>query len=234
MTTPLVITEQTVRDYFQLNAATDSRYSDANIGSNIRAATGFLERNTGRFFYDRPGFTMTFTTQGRAQLFIPGLRTPTAVVWQGAALSWALPPINTSASWFLPDIQQSGLYTGFQFRVFRVPEQGGERWKANPNWWDQGDDSPYHPMNRGGGWTFNSLPNDLAITGDWGYAVADLPDPFLHALKVLAGYYTMRPGSVLATVAMTPGGSTQKLMDLPSEVRDFIIEWQLGEQAVGI
>ena len=58
MTTPLIISAQDVRDYLDLNSpGTQSSYSDATIGSNIRSALYYLEHKTGRFLYDRPATT---------------------------------------------------------------------------------------------------------------------------------------------------------------------------------
>ena len=231
MTAPAFVSVQSVRDYLELNSpGSTSKYSDATIGSNIRAASATLERATQRFFADRPNATYVFTTEGRAQFYIPGIRTVTGVNWQGSALTFSLPPLNTGAGWFLPDVQQSGIYTGFQMRIFR--SLGLQSYKANPLWFDMNLDSPYHPANRGGGVMQHTLPNDLTITGDWGYADADLPEPLLHATKVLAAFYTMRPASILADVAITPAGGVLNYTQMPAEVRDFIEQWRIGEQAV--
>jgi hypothetical protein len=231
MTAPAFVSVQSVRDYLELNSpGSTSKYSDPTIGSNIRAASGSLERATGRFFADRPGATYTFTTEGRAQFYIPGIRNVTTVNWQGSAVTFSVPPLNSGAAWFLPDVQQSGLYTGLQMRVFR--SQGQNSWLANPQWFDMNLDSPYHPANRGGGVMQHTVPNDLTITGDWGYADADLPEPLLHATKVLAAFYTMRPASILADVAITPAGGVLTYSQSPAEVRDFIEQWRIGDQAV--
>lgn len=221
-----------VRDYLTLNSpGSSSLYTDATIGSNIRAASASLERATQRFFADRPNETKVFTTEGRAQFFIPGIRTVTAVNWQGSAMTFSVPPGNSGACWFLPDVQQSGIYTGLQLRVYRSTPQG---YLANPDWFDMNLDSPYHPANRGGGYMQHTIPNDLTITGDWGYLDADLPEPLLHATKVLASFYTMRGPTILADVILTPAGGVMNLAKFPGEAQDFITEWRLGEQAVVI
>lgn len=233
MTAPAFVSTQSVRDYLELNSpGSTSKYSEGTIGSNIRAASSTLERATQRFFADRPGVTLTFTTEGRAQFFIPGIRTVTAISWQGAPLTFSLPPSNTGAAWFLPDVQQSGIYTALQMRVFRQSGIYGGGYRADPNWWDKGSDSPYAPWNRGGGVMAHTMPNDLTITGDWGYADADLPEPLLHATKVLAGFYTMRGPTLLADVILTPSGGVMNVARMPGEVVDFISEWHLGEMAV--
>ena len=233
MTTPAFVSEAAVRDYMELNGVSSlSRYSSASIGSNIRAASVNIERWTGRFFANRPVATYVFTTEGRAAFFIPGIRNVTSVTWQGGSLAFAVPPGNNGACWFLPDVQQSGILTGFQLRVFRSQEMGAPNYLANPNWFDQGNDSPYHPANRGGGINQHSLPNDLVIVGDWGYADADLPEPLLHATKVLASWYTIRPASILANISLSPQGAVMNYGSLPPEVEDFVRDWRLGEQAV--
>lgn len=238
VTVPAVLDVAAVRDYMMLEANNPigtSRYTPATIGSNIRAAFGYLEKATRRFFADRPATSLVFTTEGRASLYIPGIRTPTTVTWQGGPLTFSTPPAaNTGAGWFLPDIQQTGLFTGFQLRVYQSWNQGGRPWLANPQWFDTAMDSPYHPANRGGGYSYSSLPNDLVIAGDWGYADADLPDALLHAWKVLASWYTQRPAALLANSVVTPAGGIIEYSHLPVEVGDFITEWRLGEMAVGV
>jgi len=244
MTAFMPIDVQSVRDYMMLevnNPTGASRYSDGTIGSNIRAASTNLERATRRFFEDRPAATYTFTTQGRAALYIPGIRNPTGVSWQGGPLTIALPPSNNGSCWFLEDTfpgQMGHMYTGVQLRVFQNMNSSGPSWLANPEWFDRNLDSPYHPANRGGGNSFNSLPNDLSITGDWGYAAADLPEPYLHTAKVLAAFYTQRPASLLADVAITPSGGVLNYAQMPAEVANavmgFVSLYGLGEQAVSV
>ena len=172
----------------------------------------------------------------------PGGAAPISVgpffVAVGGPLTIALPPSNNGSCWFLPDVQQSGIYTGVQLRVFRNAESSGPSWLANQEWFDRNLDSPYHPANRGGGMSFNSLPNDLSITGDWGYADADLPEPLLHATKVLAAFYTLRPASLLADVAITPSGGVLNYAQMPPEVANtvmgFVSLYGIGEQAVAV
>jgi hypothetical protein len=61
-----------------------------------------------------------------------------------------------------------------------------------------------------------------------------MPDDVLHAVKVLASFYTLRPQSVLAGAQVTPEGALLSYRELPMEVRGFIDEWTLGEQAVAV
>jgi len=214
-----------VREYLDLNtSASSSKYSDATIGSNIKAAGWYLERATGRYFGNRTATTLRFTTNGSAFLVLPGLRTATSVTLQGAALT------ADASYWLLPDAQQTGVYVGIQFRAFGT-RQDGPWWLGNPEWFDRDLDSPFFPGNRGAGRT--SLPNDLIIVGDWGYT--DLPDPLLHATKVLAGYYTKRPDALLSGALATPDGGSVDLSQVPVEVAMFVEEWKTlsGAQGTG-
>jgi hypothetical protein len=238
------ISIQSVRDYMMLepnNPTSASRYKDETIGSNMRAASANLEMATRRFWEDRPATTYTFTTQGRAALYIPGIRNPTGVSWQGGPLTIALPPSNDGSCWFLEDSypgQMGHMYTGVQLRVFSNRNSSGPSWKSNPLWFDQGADSPYAPWNRGVGDSFNSLPNDLAITGDWGFADGTQPEPYFHTVKVLTAFYTLRPASLLADVAITPSGGVLNYAQMPAEVANavmgFVSLYGLGEQAVAV
>jgi len=57
-----------------------------------------------------------------------------------------------------------------------------------------------------------------------------VPDGVLHAIKVLAAFYTMRPASLLADVAITPAGGVVNYSSLPGEVQTFVNQWSIGEQ----
>lgn len=223
MTAPSFVSAASVREYMGLNAvASTSQYTDATIGSNIRAASWTLERATGRIFADSSR-TLAFTTNGAAYLTLPGLRTATSVTLQGSALT-------ADSTYFLtPDSQQTGVYTGIQFRAFGT-RRGGPWWLSNPEWFDRGLDSRFYPANYGGGDV--SLPNDLSIAGTWGFA--DLPEPVLHATKVLAAYYTKRPDAILSGSLVTPDGNFVNLSSLPVEVVQFVTEWRVGPWAASV
>lgn len=230
MTAPSFVSVASVLEYLQLNSpGTTSQYSAATVGSNIRAASWTLEKVTQRWFNDRPAVTWTGTSNGRAQVYIPGFRTVSGVTIQTAPL------LSGSSFWLLPDAQNTGIYTGLQLRAF---VSGGRNpsmpWLANPNWFDINADSPWYPPNYGGGYNQSSMPNDLVVTGDGGYTAANLPEPLLHATKVLAAFYTLRPNSLLADVAITPAGGVVNYSQLPNEVVSFIREWTIGEQAVSV
>ncbi len=222
-----------VRAYMNLNSTpSTSQYTDQTIESNIRAASSTLERATGRWAGDRPAVTATFTTQGRAELFIRGFRSFTTVTLQGAAL------VNGQSYWPHEDTMATGIYVAIQLRVFRQWNTGPRPWLSNPQWFDRNLDSPYYPGNYGGGWTYSSLPNDLVIVGNGGWADADLPEPWRHATKILASFYTMRPASILADVAITPSGGVLNYSQMPPEIAagllGFVEQWRVTEQAVAV
>ncbi len=222
-----------VRSYLDLNATpSTSQYTDQTIESNIRAASYTLERATGRWLADRPNVTATFTTQGRAELFIHGFRSVSSVTLQGAAL------LANQSYWLHEDAQATGIYLAIQLRVFRQWNTGPRPWLSNPQWFDRGLDDPYFPGNYGGGWTYSSLPNDLVIVGDGGYLDANLPEPIRQASKILAAFYTMRPASILADVAITPQGGVLNYSQMPPEIAagllGFVNQWRVSEAAVSV
>lgn len=228
MSTTQPIAVSAVLDYLALNSpGSTSQYTVGTIGSNIRAAAAGLEKATQRWFMDRPATTLTLTTNGRAQVYIRGFRTITSATIQTAPL------VSGNSYWALPDAQGSGIYTGLQLRAFTSQSRDPSRpWLANPNWFDINADSPWYPPNYGGAYAQSSLPNDLVIVGDGGYTDANLPEPFLEAVKIWAAFKTMRPASLLADVAITPQGGVVTYSSLPPEVQSFIGEWKIGETAV--
>lgn len=216
MADPAFISAASLRAYLELNTvSSSSKYDDGTLGSNIRAASAFLQRRTGRQFADQTA-TKLFTTQGRTAITIPGLRAATTVTQQSTTLT------ADSTYWLLPDSQNTGVYTGIAFRGF-----GGRGsalgYLSNPEWFDRNLDTQW---GRYGG--YYSLPNDLSIAGTWGHTDANLPEPLLHATKVLAGWYTLRPDSILANVSVSPEGTVRDYSNLPPEVLAFLNDWTLG------
>jgi hypothetical protein len=207
------VTTQDVRDYLNIEGVGPMKYSDALIGSNIRAASSFLQKATGRQFENQTGVTKTYTTNGAAAIKIADLRTATSISLQGSELD------ADESYWLISD--NHGVNTTLQFRAFG----GGSSYLSNPQWFDRNLDRAYY---RGTG----SLPNDLVITGDWGHD--PLPDDLLHATKVLAAYYTRRPSSLLADAQVTPEGAELRYSSLPHEVQGFISSWTLGTLMVSI
>jgi hypothetical protein len=132
--------------------------------------------------------------------------------------------------YLIPDPMQTGLYTAIQFRGFGSRSYG-YGYLSNPEWFDRDLDRLWA---RGWDWSY-SLPNDVSITGTWGYAEANLPDALRHATKVLAAFYTKRPDSVLASIATTVEGTTLDYSVLPPEVQTFIDNWRIsGPQVVAV
>jgi len=223
MTSPAFVTAADVRGYLDVTGTTGN-YSDGAIGSNIRAASEYLERATNRWFADKGAVTFTATSQGQTSLWVPGFRSVSGVTSQGTALT-------ADETYFLiPDQLGTGIYTAIQFRGFGS-RSFGHRWLSNPEWFDRGLDLP--DWNRGG-WSY-SPANDIVVSGSGGYADADLPEAVRHATKVLAAFYTKRPDSVLASVATTVEGTTLDYSALPPEVATFVELWHLsGPQAVSV
>ena len=215
-----------VRDYLSTTGST-GRWSDAQIGSNIRAASAWLQRKTGRQFEAQDNTSKTFTTLGRAILNIPDLRAVDSVTKTSTALT-------ADEYDLLPDRHTTGIYTGIQFRV---PYGAGWDYRSDSQWFDRNLDRPNYSGGLAG---YASQPNDLVIVGDWGYnpqipgTAPTMPDDILHAVKVLAAFYTLRPASVLAGAQVTPEGALLTYRELPVEVRIFLEEWTLGEQAAVI
>lgn len=234
----LIVDQNTVRDYLELNSpGTTSKYSDTTIGSNIRAAQSYLEQECHAFFYDHPAVTWSTTTMLQAQVPIPGFRSFTSATWGASVLQVGLPGNDANAGcWAVPE-QAPGvdtpLFIALQFRPWRA-DNDRPWWLADSGWFDKALDSPFYPGNYGGGYAFTSMPNDLVIVGNGGYAAGTEPENLKHAIKVLAAFYTMRPASILADVAITPAGGVLTYSQLPAEVMEFVADRKIGQQAVSV
>lgn len=220
MTAPALTFVEAVRDFIDLNNDATSMYSDQTIGSNIRAASWFLERATGRMFGDRTALTMKFSTNGAASVTIPGLRTATSVSYVGSPLT------ADETYWLLPDVQQTGVFTGIQLRGFS-DRRDGPSYLAFPEWFDRNLDSPKY---RG---YLESIPNDLVIVGDWGYTEANLPEPVRFATKTLAAFYTKYPDAILIGSTQTAQGGSIDLSGFPLPVQQFVTEWSVRAGVAG-
>jgi hypothetical protein len=226
----LTVSATEVREYLQLDtdaaSVSDSRYSTGQIESNILAAQETLERATRRWFVDRPATTYTATTMLRAIVPIPGFRTFTSITAYGSVL------VANQAVWPLPDVQNTGQFTALQFRPFRGDMQ--HWWLANPNWWDAALDNPFYPGNYGGGYAWTSMPNDMIVVGDGGYAAGTYPFAWLLAVKQLASFFTKQPASILAETIITPQGGIINYADMPRTVQAFIASWMAGQQVTSV
>jgi len=210
-------TAQELRDFLDI-ASTTGRASTTNLDLLLTAASDFLERATGRIITASASNTArTFSSDGRDAITIPDLRTASGVTLQSSVLA------ADSTYYLLPSRQQpeSGvtMYTGIQLRAF-----GTYDYRSNPEWFDRNLDSPYWTMRR------NGLPNDLVITGLWGWTT--VPPQWKFTALILAGYYYKRPDSLLANVAITPEGNVLNYGELPPEVRDLIDLWRLTDHVV--
>lgn len=226
----LTVSATEVRDYLQFEtdatSIANSSTSTATIESNILAAQETLERATRRWFVDRPAVTYTTTSMLRAIVPVPGFRAFTTITAYGSAL------VVNQAVWPLPDAQNTGIFTALQFRPFRGDM---EHWYyANPNWWDAALDNPFYPGNYGGGYAWTSMPNDMVIVGDGGYAAGTYPFAWLLAVKQLASFFTKQPASILAETIITPQGGVVNYASIPSTVQAFITSWQAGQQVVSV
>lgn len=215
MTAPSLTFVQAVRDFLDLEVDGTSKYTDQTIGSNIRQASWFLERATGRLFGDYTAITRTYTTNGAAYLTIPGFRSVTSVTQAGTAL------VADESYWLIPDSQQTGVYTGIQLRGFRQ-RPDGPAYLHNSDWFDRGLDLPGAPGGR-----LSSLPNDLVIVGDAGYTDANLPEPVRFTTKVLAAFFTKYPDAVLVSAIQTANDQSIDLAAYPLPVQEFISSWSV-------
>lgn len=192
-----------------------SQWADGNIGSNVRAAGAFLERATGRQFTRETG-TKLFSTDGQTLVRIPDLRSASSVTLAGATRE------ANQTYWLIPD--SSGVYTAIQFRAFHRTG-GGPWWLSSSDWWDRGLDSPL-------GRHYSTLPNDLSITGDWGWD--PYPEELLLAVKALAAFYTKRRDALLSNTMQAPDGAIFDYASLPIEAQEFIRNWRQSVDVVAI
>ena len=213
----LWVTAAQVRSFANIDTTT-GRYADAVIGSNILAAQEYISQKSGRQFDATTG-SRKFTTENRAQLSIPDLRSVVSVTLNGSALT------ADETYWLLPDRRYPTIYTAIQLRGFgrnRAPWYLGV-----PDWWDRGLDM--EPT----AYETSSLPNDLVIeSNEWGWAT--LPSDVLHATKVLAAWLTKRADAMLGNAVQTPDGSIFDYSQYPPEVNAVIETYRGGEQVVAI
>lgn len=227
----LTVSAAEVRAYLQLeadNPTGNSTLTDAQIESNILAAQETLERATRRWFVDRPAVTYIATSMLRAIVPIPGFRSFDTIT----AYSSGTTLVVNQSVWPLPDAQNTGIYTALQFRALRADTD--RWWLADRNWFDKAFDSPFFPGNYGGGYAWTSMPNDLEVVGDGGYAAGTYPFAWLLAVKQLASFFTKQPASLLAETIITPQGGIVNYASLPSTVTGFIQSWTAGQQAVSV
>lgn len=229
MTVPLLVSEQAVRDILNLNVDATSRYNNDTIGSNIRTSLEFLEQAANRYFYDRPGNTLTLTTNGQAAVALPGFRTISSVTWMDTPLD-----VNQTY-WTYPDELQTGLIVAVSVRPF-VQRPGAPNWLASPQWFDRGLDLHRYPSDWGTGpWDQGSLTGDLVVVGDGGYAAGSYPDALLSAVKAGAAIETLAPGGLLSGAVLSADGNQVDLTNYMLSVKGFVRLWRTGgTQAVSL
>ena len=204
---PAFVNASNVRAYLTVTNIS-GQWDAALIGSNISAASSFLQRRTGRQFEAQASVTKKFSTHGKAYLTIPDLRSTTAVSLNGATLA------ADSTYYLIPDRNNSGVFVGIEFPSYR------RTWNPGLNTFDIN----YSHLRYGG--SFDTLPNNLIIgPADWGHS--PLPDELLQATVVLAAWYTIRPDALLANARQTPEGNVFDLSALPVEVAEFINAWRI-------
>lgn len=234
-----IVTPGQLREYLALNAAASSSYSDDTLTSNIFASQGFLERECHRFWYDHPGVTWATTTMLQAQVPIPGFRSFDSITWGGATMTIATPAVQTPnpSVWGLMEPSPGNdnpLVIALQFRPWRTDPSGAPWYWADSLWWDKGLDSPFYPGNYGGGFAWTSMPNDLIVIGDGGYAAGTEPWELKTAVLQLAAFLTQTPGGLFSTATLTPQGGSMEYTELPPFVARFIAVNRMGKQAVSV
>jgi hypothetical protein len=237
MTTPLIISAQTVRDYLDLNSpGSQSSYSDATIGSNIRSALDFLEHRTGRFLHDLPATTWVIpgATMLRAQVAIPGFRNFTSVTWGGSALTVGFQAGGSASCWAVPDLLNSGIYVALQFRAWRA-DSDRPWWLADSQLVGQGARLAVLPRQLGRRLRLDldaGRPRDRRRRRLRNGIGARQPAPRRQGAR----------GLLHAAPAIDPRGRGDhprwrhpQLLPPPFEVVDFIADWKLGgDQAVSM
>jgi hypothetical protein len=197
---------------------TTERYTTENLDFMLEAASNQLERATGRTITASASNTVkTFSTYGRAVITIPDLRVASTVSMVGSALT------ADETYHLIPSTQDQAIYTGIQVRPYRT--SAANWWLAYPEWFDRNLDSP-----RFGAGYDRGLPNDLVITGLWGWST--VPTSWRLATMALAGYYLKHSDALLSGGGVTADELVLDFSEFPSEVRQLIKDWQLGEQAV--
>lgn len=203
------------RDFMEWTGTT-GRKSSANLNLLLTAASDALERRTGRLITaSGSNVTRKFTSNGRAYIHIPDVRSVTDVSLQGATMT------VDAGYWLIPSRQEPTIYVGLQLRAF-----GNTSYLANPEWFDRNLDQIYAKY----GGIDTSLPNDLTVTSTtWGHATT--PAQWKLAIYALAGYTYQHADALFTGARATPEGFLLNLSALPSEVQDVIADWTIGEQA---
>lgn len=202
------------RDFMEWTGTT-GRKSNANLNLQLNASSDFLERRTGRLITSTgSNITRKFTTNGRAFVTIPDVRTVSDISLQGASMT------ADASYWLIPSRQDATIFVGVQLRSFGVGS-----FLANPDWFDRNLDQQWY---RSGGYE-SSLPNDLTITSTtWGHATT--PYDWKMAIYAGAGYLYQHADALFSGARATPEGNIFDLSAWPTEVQSVVAEWTIGDQ----
>lgn len=206
------VTAAGFRDFMEWSGST-GRKSDTNAGLLLNAASDALERDTGRIITASGSNTSRkFTSNGRAYVTIPDLRVASSVALQGASLT------ADAGYWLKPSRQSIDIYVGVQLRAF-----GADSYLANPEWFDRNLDQTWYRYGPD-----TSLPNDLVVTGLWGWD--HTPSQWLLGIYALAGYFYQHADALFSAARQTPEGNVFDLSQLPTEAM-MLRSWAIGDMA---
>lgn len=205
-----------LRDFMEVSGTT-GRKSDTNLNLILQNASDWLERRTGRIITaSASNTTRYFSSNNAPSVVIPDLRAVTSVTLQSATLT------ADQSYWLIPSSQAPDVYTGLQLRPFGLG-RGYPSYLANPEWFDRNLDSPLAQH-------WGSTPNDLEITGLWGWTTT--PPSWKLATLALAAYTYHHADALFASARATPEGNLLDMSDFPSEVKAHIHEWEIGTEVV--
>lgn len=198
----------------------NGRYTGENLDFLLETASNTLERATGRIITASASNTSrTFTTHGRAIITIPDLRVASTLTMAGSSLT------ADESYWLIPSAQAPDIYTGVQTRPLHGTGSGSRWYLHYRDWFERNLDSPRYAAGFD-----RSLPNDLVITGLWGWST--VPAQWKLATMALAGYYLKHSDALLAGAGATTEDALLDFSEFPSEAQRLIHDWQLGEQVV--
>jgi hypothetical protein len=208
-----------LRSFMEWTGST-GRKSDVNLGLLLDAASDYLEAKTGRTITSTGSNTSrTYSTQGRPFIIISDWRTITSVTLAGSPL------VADESYWAIPSRQASDITVAIQLRSFG---SSPEDVRSGADWFDTNKDHWLYPGAMGG----SSLPNDLVVTGLGGWT--SVPASWKLASLSLAGYYYNHADALFSGARQSPEGNIYDLSSLPSEVRELISSWNLGDSVVVI
>jgi hypothetical protein len=214
MATLDVVTVASVRDYMQVTDTT-GQWSAGIIGSNIQLASKRLQRMTNRQ-WEPSSETKVFSTEGRAFLPIPDVRSVTSVILNDATLT-------TDSYDLLPSQADAAIFIGIQFPTLI------RGWHPGLNTFDIN----YNHL-RWTGYRYETLPNNLSIASTaWGHAEASWPIEVIGAIRAFAAFLTLRPDALLSGAKESlSSGAVFDMSRLPLEVQEFVSSWANLEMAV--